>query len=385
MTPRIAVVEHGDAREARRLRAIGAPEPYFGMHDSQGYIDRWVAGRPHLIISLNAPHYRDEEGGGVLLGLPEPPRVSRLPGTITHLRWAQQISHQLRVFRPTHFLLRTGSLLGALLLRTAIRHHWFTLAMFAGVFPRSRPYDRLLTREIVRLLNHPRVFAAGNHRQPATDSMIEAGLNPNKAIAWDYTGVTREPADFPVKSWSGGPIEVVYAGVLSIAKGVGEVVDATMALRAAGRDVRLTLLGTGPDMAAFQARAVSMGNAITFLGRVANDEVFRRMSAATLVCVPSRHEFPEGFPQTLTEALIGRTPVIASDHPVFTRVLRDGEGLRYFPAGNSAELAKRIDAVVNDAVGYEALSRSTAIAFEKLRCRTRFHDVIEAWLPAPRA
>ncbi|HEX3149182.1 MAG TPA: glycosyltransferase [Gemmataceae bacterium] len=384
MTPRIAVVEHGDAREARRLRAAGAPEPYFGMHDSQGYIDRWVAGRPHLIVSLNAPHYRDHDNEGILLGLPEPQPIGRLPGTITHIRWANQISRQLRDFRPTHFLLRTGSLLGAMLLRTAIRHHWFTLAMFAGVFPRARPYDRLLTCEIVRLLNHPLVFAAGNHRQPATDSMFEAGLHPNKAIAWDYTGVTREPADFQVKRLTAGPTEIVYAGVLSVAKGVAEVIDATIALRLANRDVRLTLIGTGPDMAAFQTRSAPLGNAIAFLGRVPNDEVFRRMAAATLVCVPSRHEFPEGFPQTLTEALVSRTPVMASDHPVFTRVLRDGEGLRYFPAGDTAALASRMSAVLNDSAVYEDLSRQTAVAYEKLRCRVRFDDVIEAWLPAPR-
>ena len=81
------------------------------------------------------------------------------------------------------------------------------LALFAGVFPRGRRYDRLLTGEIVRLLNRPLVFAAGNHRRPATDSMIEAGLDPRKAVAWDYTGVTRDPADFPVKTLTGGPVQ----------------------------------------------------------------------------------------------------------------------------------------------------------------------------------
>jgi glycosyltransferase involved in cell wall biosynthesis len=384
MTPRIAVVQHGDAREARRLRAAGAPEPYFGMHDSQGYIDRWVAGRPHLIVNLNAPRYREFDGTGLLLGLPEPPPIPGLPGTMTHFRWAFQIGRELRTFRPTHFLLRTGSLLGAVLLRTAIRHHWHTLAMFAGVFPRARSYDRLVTGEIVRLLNHPLVFAAGNHRRPATDSMIEAGFDPRKAVAWDYTGVTRDPADFPVKTITGGPVEVVYAGVMSAAKGVAEVIEAIAALRAAGRDVHLTLLGIGPDLAAIQARAAALGPAASFVGRVPNDEVFRRMAAATLVCVPSRHEFPEGFPQTLTEALTARTPVMASDHPVFTRVLRDGEGVRYFSAGNAAALGQLIAGVLNNPPVYEELSRQTAVAYEKLRCRTRFQDVIEAWLPAPR-
>src|SRR5262245_18961020 len=137
MTPRIAVVQNGDAREARRLRTAGAPEPYFGMHDSRGYIARWVAGRPHLIVNLNAPPYREPDGAGTLLGLPEPRPVACLPGTVTHIRWSRQIARELRSFRPTHLLLRTGSLLGAVLLRTAIRHHWYTLAMFAGIFQRT--------------------------------------------------------------------------------------------------------------------------------------------------------------------------------------------------------------------------------------------------------
>jgi len=380
MTPRIAVVQHGDVREARRLRAAGEPEPYFGMHYSQGFLDGWMAGRPHLVISLNAPMYREPQGDGVLIGLPEPPAVPGLPGTARQLRWAYQIVHEVRRFRPTHFLLRTGSLLAAVLLRAAVRHHWRTLAMFAGFFPNSRRYDRLVTRQIVRSLNHPLVFAAGNHRQPATDSMTEAGLDPRKAIAWDYP-LARDPADFPFKRLAPGPVEVVYAGAMSTAKGVAEVIDAVAALRAAGRDARLALCGTGPDLPTLQARAAPLGPAATFLGRVGNDEVFRRMAAATFVCVPTRHEFPEGFPLTLTEALTAHTPILASDHPVFTRVLRDGDGLRYFPAGDGATLARLLSTVADDPAAYEQLSWRTTVAFDNLQCPVRFHEVIEGWLP----
>jgi glycosyltransferase involved in cell wall biosynthesis len=252
--------------------------------------------------------------------------------------------------------------------------------MFAGFFPNGRRYDRIVTGQIVRLLNRPLVFAAGNHRQPATDSMVEAGLNPHKAIAWDYP-LARNPADFPVRQLAPGPVEIVYAGAMSVAKGVAEVIDAVAILRAAGRDVRLTLCGTGPDLPAFQARAASLGPAVTFLGRVGNDEVFRRMAAATLVCVPTRPEFPEGFPLTLTEALTAHTPLLASDHPVFTRVLRDGDGLRYFPAGNAAALAQLMAIVADDPAQYEALSRETSVAFAKLQCPVSFHEIIQRWLP----
>jgi glycosyltransferase involved in cell wall biosynthesis len=380
MTPRIAVVQHGDVREARRLRAAGRPETYYGMHYSQGFVDRWMARRPHLVVSLNCPPYREQSGDGVLLGFPCPKFPVRLPGTIQHLWWMNRIVRELKIFRPTHFLLRTGSLLAATLLRSAIRHRWHTLAMFAGFFPNRRPYDRIVTRQIVRILNHPLVFAAGNHRQPATDSMTDTGLNPHKAIAWDYP-LARDPADFPYRTRPAGPVEVIYAGVMSLSKGVTDVIDAVTVLRSAGRDVRLTLAGDGSNLVSIRQRAVALGDAANFLGRVGNDEVFRRMATAMVVCVPTRHEFPEGFPLTLTEALTAHTPIVASDHPVFTRVLRDGEGLRYFPAGNSAALANMIVQISEEPGEYENLSRQTTAAFAKLQCPVKFHEIIEAWLP----
>jgi glycosyltransferase involved in cell wall biosynthesis len=381
MAVRIAVVNHGDVREARRLRQLGQPEPYYGMHYSQGFLDRWMAGRPHLIVSLNAPQYREQQGQGTLVGLPEPQGFRGLPGTLRQLEWARRIAAELRQFRPTHFLIRTGSLLAALLLRTAIRHHWHSLAMFAGFFPNRRRYDRFITGQIVQCLNHPLVFAAGNHRQPATDSMIEAGLEPRKAIAWDFP-LARDPADFPNRELPTGPIHMAYAGAMSYAKGVAEVIDAAAQLRTGGKAVRVTLCGAGPDLPALVERARPLGDAAAFLGRVGNDEVFRLMAEATVVCVPTRHEFPEGFPLTFTEALTAHTPIVASDHPVFTRVLRDGEGLRYFPAGNGAALAQVVLEITGDAAAYAELSRRTSDAFAKLQCPVKFHEIIEAWLPA---
>lgn len=102
--------------------------------------------------------------------------------------------------------------------------------MFAGFFPNQRPYDRLITAQVVRSLNNPLVFAAGNHRQPATDSMIEAGLFPKKGIAWDYP-LARDPADFPSRTLQPGPVEIVYAGAMSNAKGVADLIDAAIALK----------------------------------------------------------------------------------------------------------------------------------------------------------
>ena len=103
MTPRIAVVQHGDVREARRLRTAGQAEPYYGMHYSQGFLDEWMAGRPHLVVSLNAPVYRERQGDGLLVGLPEPSPIRPLPGTATQMRWAFQIIREIRRFPADAF------------------------------------------------------------------------------------------------------------------------------------------------------------------------------------------------------------------------------------------------------------------------------------------
>ena len=160
MTSRIAVVQHGDAREARRLRANDAPEPYYGMHYSQGFLDSWMASRPHLVVSLNAPEYREQCGEGLFVGLPEPSGFGRIPGTLRQLYWSRQIVSELQRFRPHPFLLRTGYCSPPCCCER-LAYHWRTLAMFAGFFPNTRRYDRIITSQIIRSLNHPLVFAAG--------------------------------------------------------------------------------------------------------------------------------------------------------------------------------------------------------------------------------
>ena len=40
------------------------------------------------------------------------------------------------------------------------------------------------------------------------------------------------------------------------------------------------------------------------------------MSAHDIVIVPSRHDYPEGLPMTIYEALAMRTPLVVSDHPM---------------------------------------------------------------------
>jgi glycosyltransferase involved in cell wall biosynthesis len=376
---RIAIVQHGDYREARRIIGSGQPEPYFGMAYTLTVLDRLVEGRPHLLISLDAPPYREPAGAGELVGLPTPRLPRLVPGSVKTLLHVRSIRKLLKRFRPTHLLLRTGGLLGCGILGFATRHQVSTLAVFAAFFSRTGLHDRLVTDRLIRRLNQPAVFLAGNHRSPATQTMIECGLVPRKAMAWDWPAA-RHPRDYPVKTLPPAPWEIVYAGSVTEAKGVGDVLAAVALLSEQAAPVRLTIAGDGDAMPSLRKRAAALPAGVaTFTGRVGNAEVFDLMRRSALVVVPSRHEFTEGFPLTLTEALASRTPVIVSDHPVFVRALRDGVGVRLFRAADPRGLADMLRSVLDDAAGYGRLSEQTAAAYAALECPVAFGDLIDRW------
>src|SRR5207253_9585024 len=115
-TPRIAAVQHGDYAAARRLLAAGQPEPYFGMGYTLRALDGLFRGRPHLVVSLDAPAGETTEGEARYVGLPR--RPSRfLPASLAEQRRAAAARRLLDEFRPTHLLLRTGGLVGLSLLK----------------------------------------------------------------------------------------------------------------------------------------------------------------------------------------------------------------------------------------------------------------------------
>lgn len=377
---RIASIQHGDYAEALRIIGRGDREPYFGMTYTLDVLAALFADTPHLVISLNSQPYREQHGTGELLGLPCPKFPRPLPGSIAAEWWGHKVVRELQRFAPTHVLLRSGGVIARHVLGYCTSHELNTLVVFANRFDPVELRDRLQTASIVRMLNQPCVKLVGNHKQPATDSMVECGVNPEKAVAWDWPNA-QHPKDWPVKLLrSDEPHRIAYVGSISMAKGVGDLLAAVEILSLAGSNVRLTAMGDGPDLATLMASAARLPvGVVEFTGRVANDEAFRQMLEADVVCVPSRHEFSEGMPLTLTEALASRTPVVISDHPVFMRAFVDGEGVRVFKAKDPASLAAVLGEVLATPDAYQRLSQLTMDAYRRVECKTYFGDLIDRW------
>lgn len=234
---------------------------------------------------------------------------------------------------------------------------------------------------LVRLLNRSKFRWASNHCRPSTEHLARLGVDRSKLIPWDVPHA-HSPADFEPKTRSpDAPSRLAYAGSVIKDKGVPELLQAVSILRAQGLDVRCSVAGTGP-LDEYRRRAADLGcaDAITFLGLVENDQVVTLFRDADVVVVPSKPEFPEGFPLTMFEAIATRTPIVCSDHPMFRPILRDGENAAVFRAGDAPGLATKIRQVLDDPKLYASLSLSADRSWASLQGPADWRTMLFDWV-----
>ncbi len=114
------------------------------------------------------------------------------------------------------------------------------------------------------------------------------------------------------------PATLLCVGTLHEVKGQRHAIEAVALLAARGHDVRLDLIGDGPDRTALEAlvSARSLTEIVRLVGSLAHAEVLERYRHCDLVVVPSiesRDGRKEGLPTVIVEAMACGAPVIASD------------------------------------------------------------------------
>ena len=143
------------------------------------------------------------------------------------------------------------------------------------------------------------------------------------------------------------PFTVSCVGQLQPAKGQHVLLAALAALVGEGRDVRLTLVGDGPDRDALVEHVGRLGltDRVTFTGALNQDEVravYDRTDAFVLA------SFAEGVPVVLMEAMAAGIPCVATRITGIPELIRDGEdGLLVTPA-SASELAQAIARLADD-------------------------------------
>lgn len=358
----------GDFREAWRLRARSGSEVYYG----HGYILDQLAHMAERFEDVGylccaAPLYDERlPNGARVLGAGADPYRDPKPALAVMAR-----------FDPTHVVIH-GPLPD--LLRWGLGRRIAVGCLLADSFHLDPIRRWWRYRQLPRLLNMPGVSLVANHGVNAARGLVDLGVSARKVLAWDFPH-ERSPRDsLPKQLAPGRTRRLLYAGSIVRSKGIGELIRAVARLTPA-RDIHLDIAGAGKVEAYRQlARRLGVADRVTFLGLIPNTAVRELMRAADAVVVPSRHAFPEGLPLTLYEALTSRTPLIASDHPMFAGHLRDGESALIFPAGSVAGLADAIGRLFGDTTLYATLSRQSHLAWERMQCPVKWGTLIERWV-----
>lgn len=138
---------------------------------------------------------------------------------------------------------------------------------------------------------------------------------------------------------------ILFVGRLEKRKGVEYLIRAFLRLRAQRPEVRLCVVGEGPERERCQNLIPpSVRPDALFVGAVSNAELPRyHASADIFVSVATEGE---SFGIVLLEGMAAGLPVIASDIPGYRTVMQDGVQGRLVPPGDSHALAEALDALL---------------------------------------
>jgi glycosyltransferase involved in cell wall biosynthesis len=171
-------------------------------------------------------------------------------------------------------------------------------------------------------------------------------------------------ARFPATEWpqapgAGQPLRILFVGRMIALKGGEMLLAAAARLIADGTPVAVTLVGDGPERAAWEARAEALGiaDATCFTGALDATGVAAEMRRCHVFCLPSVRESGGAV---LLEAMASARPVVAIAHGGPAELADDSVGC-LIPATDTADVIRRLAeafaAVVADPAGWAARGR----------------------------
>jgi phosphatidylinositol alpha-mannosyltransferase len=163
-------------------------------------------------------------------------------------------------------------------------------------------------------------------------------------------------------------------GRVEARKGLPVLLRAFEALRGAGVDARLTVAGaTGEEVAPL----LLDHDGVEVAGRVSEEEKWRLLGGADVLCAPSLGG--ESFGMVLTEAFASGTPVVASDIPGYRDVVRDGVDGLLVPVGDAVELGEALHALALDRERRRRLSAAAQERAQRFAWPTVAGEVAEVY------
>ncbi|MDD5760247.1 MAG: glycosyltransferase family 4 protein [Desulfobulbaceae bacterium] len=190
-----------------------------------------------------------------------------------------------------------------------------------------------------------------------TDVLTGNGVNPElieqSAYGINVSGFEEFKREYPEDR----PITIGYIGTLAPHKGCHILVDAFSKLT--NLDACLKIYGNlneFPDYVADLHAAAKCNDAIEFCGTFPNEQIADVLSRVDVLIVPS--VWYENTPLVVYSALAARCPVIASNFPGMSEVVRDGWNGLLFEPNNSEALSACLARLHHEPALLHELSRN---------------------------
>ncbi len=373
---RITFVQVGNYAEGLKRFAAGGGEDFYAQRYSVGFVGE-LAGRDDVEQVSQVCIAEDLEGEEVLSnGVHQLGLLYR--GANGKAR-ARELTKLVMGTRPTHLIINSPI---TSLIRHARNAGVDVFPLLADSFRVSGIKAKLRYAWLAHNLKHPKIRWVTNRNLNASQDLVRIGIAPSKIVPFDWPAVVT-PADFEIKTSAADPSapRLLYVGQVRETKGVGDLIDAIVTMRANGKDASLTIVGAG-NVERWQRYAAqsSVGEVVDFAGKLAHADVLAAMHDHDVVLVPSRHEYPEGMPNVIYEGLCSRTPLVVSDHPMFGTRVKDGQDCLVFPAGRVPAIVEAVEKLLGDPALYEALSRNAEQACGNYLIGAPWGELIEHWL-----
>ena len=172
----------------------------------------------------------------------------------------------------------------------------------------------------------------------------------------------------------GGPLEILFVGRAEGRKGLPVLLRAFEALRAAGIPARLTVAGATEEEV---APLLLDAEGVEVAGRVTDEEKWRLLGTADLLCAPSLGG--ESFGMVLTEAFASGTPVVASKIAGYRDVVRDRLDGLLVPAGDAVELGESLRDLALDPARRASMARAARERAERFAWPQVAREVVEVY------
>lgn len=183
----------------------------------------------------------------------------------------------------------------------------------------------------------------------------------------------QEPVDDPWLVTPSPSRTIVAAGTLHHRKGFQDLIPAVAEVRSRGYDVRLLILGDGPqrDELAMLAARMGIADHVRMPGKVSNPLAY--FAKAPVFALTS---YEEGMPNALVEAIMcGATPV-ATNCPTGPRELFDGGRFGFLAmVGDSSSIADAIICAINKPIKPEILDEAVS-PFQESRVIARHFELL---------